>query len=320
MSKDELFRILIRGLSAAGSTINVAPEQTNPRLIDITLPDGRRSRTRVYLWECTFDRANNKYHFQLTSVPGQQFLFTRGIQTTVLGYNSTFDAFVAADASKRLTRFGESSSIYTSRESLQAAARDGVAAHTSPRGEILIMTRADMVTSYFASAKQMHDVAREAGILELDDLLNEDNIDPRPRARVSSTTSRLVRAASFRGRVLRAYNNSCAVCGMQLRLVEAAHIVPVDEPLSTDNTDNGIALCRTHHKAYDAFLFSIHDNYGVEVNEARLTELTRRGLAEGIESFRASLPEQIRLPIIEKRYPSPGNLAKGVQIRRVRSR
>lgn len=61
-----------------------------------------------------------------------------------------------------------------------------------------------------------------------------------------------IRDRRFAEAVKRTYNYQCALCSYQLGLVEAAHIDPVADPESTDDVQNGIALCPLHHTAYDA--------------------------------------------------------------------
>ena len=61
----------------------------------------------------------------------------------------------------------------------------------------------------------------------------------------------------FRSDVFKYYikNNECAVCGIKLFL-DAAHIIPVEKK-GTDNKQNGIILCKNHHKAFDDNFFKI---------------------------------------------------------------
>ena len=69
----------------------------------------------------------------------------------------------------------------------------------------------------------------------------------------------------FRGKVLMAYEYSCAICGLDLRLgnvtigLEAAHIKwrQVEGP---DIEENGLALCATHHKLFDFGALSLTDS------------------------------------------------------------
>ncbi len=70
------------------------------------------------------------------------------------------------------------------------------------------------------------------------------------------------RDPAFRENVLIAYEYRCCVCGFDLRPgrqivgVEAAHIrwFQFDGP---DTTNNGLALCATHHKMFDLGAFTV---------------------------------------------------------------
>lgn len=85
-----------------------------------------------------------------------------------------------------------------------------------------------------------------------------------------SRSLRMRRADGFAAAVKDAYRDRCAVCHQGLISpgggleIEAAHIVPVSER-GSDVIGNGLALCRTHHWAFDASLFVISDDLDVEV-------------------------------------------------------
>ncbi len=72
--------------------------------------------------------------------------------------------------------------------------------------------------------------------------------------------SRANNQPKFRADVFNYYQNECAVCGIKLFL-DAAHIIPV-ENYGTDNKENGLILCKNHHKAFD-------DNY-IKINPTSL--------------------------------------------------
>ena len=55
----------------------------------------------------------------------------------------------------------------------------------------------------------------------------------------------------FKYQVMKAYGHACCVCGRQLGLVQAAHIIPHSIPESPNNVNNGLALCVEHHNLYD---------------------------------------------------------------------
>ena len=77
---------------------------------------------------------------------------------------------------------------------------------------------------------------------------------------ITYTVSAPRRDEAFRHIVLGAYDFTCAACEMKFRLgnlieATAAHIVPKRKG-GTDDPRNGLALCRTHHWAFDVGLFS----------------------------------------------------------------
>jgi putative restriction endonuclease len=63
--------------------------------------------------------------------------------------------------------------------------------------------------------------------------------------------------AAFKFAVVKRYGAACAVCDLPLpETLDAAHIVP-DKNGGTIDPRNGLVLCATHHRAYDARLFDI---------------------------------------------------------------
>jgi hypothetical protein len=95
---------------------------------------------------------------------------------------------------------------------------------------------------------------------------------PAPVADVDATPFELtertgtVRTAQVRARpgqqrfafaVFRRYGPACMVCGIGLTAVlEAAHLRPKARA-GSDDPRNGMVLCATHHRAYDAGLFAV---------------------------------------------------------------
>jgi putative restriction endonuclease len=104
-----------------------------------------------------------------------------------------------------------------------------------------------------------------------------------------------LRDISFQSRVLTAYSFKCAICGIQLKLVDAAHIIPVHEN-GTDETSNGLALCTLHHRAYDKSLITVWDDYSVKTNESKINDLIMNHLNAGLENFRSNLKLIIHIP------------------------
>jgi len=127
---------------------------------------------------------------------------------------------------------------------------------------------------------------------------------PKERPRIVATVSRLARDSDFRRKVIIAYDRKCAVTGLQLRLVDAAHIVPVGAEGSSDEVTNGLCLSPTYHRAYDRGLIVLGENYEMQINRKKERELTRLGLSGGLAEFKAPLGRQIILPADRRQWPS----------------
>ena len=86
----------------------------------------------------------------------------------------------------------------------------------------------------------------------------------------TSTATKVARSIAFRETVLKLYRERCAVCGEALKsptgVVEcdAAHVVPRSR-LGADEARNGLALCKSHHWAFDRGLFSFGNDRAVIV-------------------------------------------------------
>jgi putative restriction endonuclease len=135
------------------------------------------------------------------------------------------------------------------------------------------------------------------------------------RKKVITSVLRSLRERTFRERVLNSYASRCAMCEVQLELVEAAHIVPVQVPGSTDETSNGLALCSLHHLAYDKALVTVTDDYHVLVSRREKRRLREIGQHEGMESLVENLRTLILLPSDEIDHPHVNYLRRGCEIR-----
>ena len=82
-----------------------------------------------------------------------------------------------------------------------------------------------------------------------------------------------IHQAQFRGAVLPAYRDLCAICSLkQLRLLDAAHITSDADEAGEPLVSNGISLCSIHHRAFDHDLVGIDPNYKVTVSRRLLDE------------------------------------------------
>lgn len=90
------------------------------------------------------------------------------------------------------------------------------------------------------------------------DLLNAGGLT------LETVATKIKRDPKFRGRVLKAYEYRCAVCGFDVRLgavsiaLHAAHI-RWHTAAGPDVETNGLALCSSHHKIFDLGVFTVRD-------------------------------------------------------------
>lgn len=114
----------------------------------------------------------------------------------------------------------------------------------------------------------------------------------------------------FRTRVLRAYDDTCAMCRLRhAELLDAAHILPDTHPRGLPVVPNGLALCKIHHAAYDQNIVGIRPDLVVEVQARVLKEVDGPMLRHGLQEMsgvrvvvprsRDSQPDRDRL---EERY------------------
>ncbi len=90
---------------------------------------------------------------------------------------------------------------------------------------------------------------------------------------------------SFRERVLMAYREQCSLCRIKhTELLDAAHILPDNDPLGEPIVSNGISLCKIHHAAFDSNILGITPDYLVEIRKDILEEhdgpMLKHGLVE----------------------------------------
>lgn len=112
----------------------------------------------------------------------------------------------------------------------------------------------------------------------------------------------------FRIRVLRAYEQRCAMCALRRApLLDAAHIVPDGEPQGVAVTANGLSLCKLHHAAYDQWLLGVRpDDLRVEVARDLLDEIDGPMLRHGLQELHGQPLRVLPRRAIDR--PSPERL------------
>lgn len=92
--------------------------------------------------------------------------------------------------------------------------------------------------------------------------------------------------AHFRREILSAYTDRCCICGLRERpLLDAAHILPDRLPEGVPTVRNGLAMCPTHHRAYDRDIVLVNDHYRVEIKRDRLDHADAEATARTLLDF-----------------------------------
>ncbi|MEX2185422.1 MAG: HNH endonuclease [Pirellulales bacterium] len=304
-------------------------DDTRPARMRV-LTSGGASDCLLFLWAVTHGggrmRPEDERRIQLTNVAG---IPLRPGQRTVLGgWSEEFGVWVFWDARRHVRFSSKSPSLQVGSMCLEQAGRVGLATYLrkSATGlEVVAAVAPDSLLWYVHEGHQLHNAEDDAAAVDMlveataeeeREFLDETASEVITARRYDLVeTVRAYRDAKFRPAVLRAYSYRCAVCQCALKLVDAAHIIPVADPQSTDDITNGIALCRLHHGAFDNGLLGVQSNYCVVVNSDHQRHLTQLGLDTGIDRFRDGLPAKITVPASIEVRPDPRKLLLGLRCR-----
>lgn len=306
------------------SAVLISPLRRQPRRFAIT-GAGAPAVLTIYAWSLTFGgrpSLANEYRIQMTSVTSPLAISSNG-PTILVGYERELNLFAGFDLRRHQTFTTGSPSVQIDRTALQLAETDGFSFHRKTNGEIAVGIRPDLFVAYALNADLLHRLGKDAQTARLLTQAARQQASPpqaqalpAPRQRIIAEVSRLSRDAAFRRQVLFAYGQRCAVTRMQLKLVEAAHILPVGAPDSSDAVQNGIALSPTYHRAYDAGLIFLDERYQMRLNEGQVRLLRSLNLAMGIEAFCAPLGK-IFLPPDPEQRPSPDFIRRANRHRQI---
>lgn len=88
----------------------------------------------------------------------------------------------------------------------------------------------------------------------------------------------------FRADVMRAYDTKCAICNLKHRqLLDAAHILPDASEEGVASVENGMAMCKIHHAAFDSHILGIRPDHTVEIRADLLEEIDGPMLQYGLK-------------------------------------
>jgi putative restriction endonuclease len=281
----------------------------------------------VYIWSLTHGggaaRPAHEYRIQMTGVKFPLSI-SRDYKTLLLGWHERLGVFAGFDIQRHRLSRSRSPSVQIYLETLENARQRRFAFQRKGNDELAVAFLPDLFADYAMEQEVLHQLAGDVKTLEvLEIATTEERVPehllqalPAERQIVIRTVAIRRRAGDFHDRVLSAYEHHCAVCDLQLDLLEAAHIIPVGSPGSNDNTSNGMALCVLHHKAYDRGLVGVDEKYQVLLNDEVITRLRRDGKVHGLDEFRKALRPEIRLPVSIVNRPRPEYLRRGMELRK----
>ena len=112
----------------------------------------------------------------------------------------------------------------------------------------------------------------------------------------------------FRARVLRAYDDRCALCRLRHpELLDAAHIIADGQPHGDPVVPNGISFCKIHHAAFDRNIIGVRPDLVVEVQPRVLREVDGPMLRYGIQDLDGG---RLEVPRSRISRPDPDRLAE----------
>jgi putative restriction endonuclease len=126
------------------------------------------------------------------------------------------------------------------------------------------------------------------------------------RSYITKMVKQRVHQRGFRERVLHAYRSQCAFCNLKHgELLDAAHIVPDGEPDGTPTVDNGLALCKIHHSAFDQYIIGVTPDYQIKIRGDLLEEIDGPMLTYGFQKLH---DQKLILPKSKKAWPDQEKL------------
>lgn len=247
-------------------------------------------------------------------------------EVIVLGYFADEKVFTAWNPYLMKDRFNQRQTISLySRFSVQRqSVANKISAYRDSNGQSVISFLPDYLGLYLENLSNIH-LLPDNELIELvnkSDVLNsinEDGFSDFPEGHLTITHTRYKRDPRFKSIVYEAYDYRCAMCGIQLELIQAAHIVPHSHEKGTDEIGNGISLCALHHNAYDRSLIYFDSEFNIKINDSKIDYLQKVGLDSGFRKFQALSFDKIQLPNNHTLRPNIENInianqTRGIEI------
>lgn len=241
----------------------------------------------------------------------------------VLGYFADEKIFTAWNPFLMRDRFNlkQTISLYSRFSVQKKAVIEKIATYRDTKEQSVLSFKPDYLGLYLENLSIIHQLS-DNELLELvnqsDDLNSQDldgDVDFLEGQLTITHTRYNKRDPRFKSIVYSAYENRCAMCGIQLDLIEAAHIVPHSHIKGTDEIGNGISLCVLHHTAYDRSLIYFDEDFKIIINDKKMEYLEKVGRDSGFRKFQVLSFPEIKLPNNHTLRPNPSNIKLANQIR-----
>ena len=312
-TRQEIDSAILEAISESGGIGLLAKRDTpNPRVYLISKAD-ESWELWVYVWNLTHGgrpSLPNEFRIQMTSISSPLLLNPNG-PTVLLGYDNNLKMFAGFDIQRHRQFTQGSPSIQINIQTVHQALQDGISINQKSNMELAVGIRPDHLLLYCSMVTELHRSAGDDQTLKLlerasrseDVSESETSSISQERQRIVSEVSRFARSSGFRAQVLQAYGYRCAVTRTQLRLIEAAHIVPVKlGSQSIDDVRNGIALSPTYHRAFDKALIFLDNDYNMRLNLEQAEHLRSIQLDGGLSDLESNLGK-IHLPFDKRQWP-----------------
>lgn len=322
----EIVDAILSALTDSGAQAQLtSPIRTHPRTLRV-IHGSSSYPLWIYIWTITHGgatRSLEEYRIQMTTVTPPLAMNPNG-PTLLLGWNAENEVFGGFDINRHRENFKPgSNSVQISLAALLAARNFGWGFYTNQYNEIAVAFKPAEFLNYTQNATALHaDGVRAVGLLnrvvrmEAVPALEIEAL-PAPRKRIVETISKLARDANFRDQVVSAYEQRCAVTRTQLKLIDAAHILPVGADGSTDSVRNGICLGPTYHRAFDNGLIYLTPDLRMRLNPVKTAKLTAMNLAGGLGQFCGYLDQEIFLPANPQQRPAAEYIVRANAFRRI---
>lgn len=332
--QSQMINILLDAIQSSGGSAIFLGGRSKPYKFIVQFQNNR-FELWVYIWTVTHgggQRSSKEFRIQMTSVDSPLAINPNGY-TVLMGYSLELSMFAGFSLDKHRIFTVGSPSIQINLNALDTGLQNGFGFSTKDNNEIAIGVRPDLFIQYCLNAQVLH----ATGNIEILPILTnsienntnekilteiEHNIETLPLERklIIQKIQRLSRESKFRKIVISAYDNRCAISRMQLKLLDAAHILPVISNISTDHVTNGLALNPTLHRAYDNSLIYIDENFEMQINPNKKQELYNINQLDGIDYLEQFAGRVIYLPQDENQRPNIDNIIKANKYRNIPSR